>query len=161
MNNVEYDSFIALQDHLHRNICRMRRLVAIGTHDLDTISGPYRSVIYLVRIASGCRKGQKLTGMKVHVQGSEENKIRPAKSRYGTYSRGADDDLRSESPLERWSRIHRKQNDRHLNRYLPIIRDAPAYPIIYDSKDRVLSMPPIINSQREQLPNVTCTGTNA
>jgi phenylalanyl-tRNA synthetase beta subunit len=41
------------------------------------------------------------------------------------------------------------QTDRHLNKYLSIIRDAPAYPIIYDSKDRVLSMPPIINSQRE------------
>jgi phenylalanyl-tRNA synthetase beta chain len=40
------------------------------------------------------------------------------------------------------------QQDRHLGRYLNIIRDAPAYPIIYDSKDRVLSMPPIINSQR-------------
>jgi phenylalanyl-tRNA synthetase beta chain len=43
------------------------------------------------------------------------------------------------------------QNDRHLGRYLHIIRDAPAYPIIYDKHDRVLSMPPIINSQRESL----------
>lgn len=41
------------------------------------------------------------------------------------------------------------QSDRQLSKYLPIIRDAPAYPIIYDSKDRVLSMPPIINSERE------------
>ena len=40
------------------------------------------------------------------------------------------------------------QSDRHLGRYLHLIRDAPKYPIIYDSKDRVLSMPPIINSQR-------------
>lgn len=36
-----YDSFIALQDKLHTNLCRNRSLVAIGTHDLDKIApGP-------------------------------------------------------------------------------------------------------------------------
>lgn len=38
-----YESFIDLQDKLHHNICRRRTLVAIGTHDLDTITPP---VIY-------------------------------------------------------------------------------------------------------------------
>ncbi|KAF3848114.1 hypothetical protein F7725_021142 [Dissostichus mawsoni] len=33
-----YDSFIELQEKLHQNICRKRSLVAIGTHDLDTVS---------------------------------------------------------------------------------------------------------------------------
>ncbi|XP_069692267.1 phenylalanine--tRNA ligase beta subunit [Periplaneta americana] len=36
-----YKSFIDLQDKLHQNICRKRSLVAIGTHDLDTIKGPF------------------------------------------------------------------------------------------------------------------------
>uniref|UniRef100_A0A3Q3LTB2 Phenylalanine--tRNA ligase beta subunit n=1 Tax=Mastacembelus armatus TaxID=205130 RepID=A0A3Q3LTB2_9TELE len=36
-----YDSFIELQEKLHQNICRKRSLVAIGTHDLDAISGPF------------------------------------------------------------------------------------------------------------------------
>lgn len=36
-----YNSFIDLQDKLHQNICRKRSLVAIGTHDLDTIEGPF------------------------------------------------------------------------------------------------------------------------
>lgn len=36
-----YESFIELQEKLHQNICRRRTLVAIGTHDLDTISGPF------------------------------------------------------------------------------------------------------------------------
>ncbi|XP_035222020.1 phenylalanine--tRNA ligase beta subunit-like [Stegodyphus dumicola] len=36
-----YDSFIDLQDKLHQNICRRRTLAAIGTHDLDTINGPF------------------------------------------------------------------------------------------------------------------------
>lgn len=37
-----YDSFIDLQDKLHQNLCRKRTLVAIGTHDLDTLKGPFR-----------------------------------------------------------------------------------------------------------------------
>jgi phenylalanyl-tRNA synthetase beta chain len=32
---------IHFQDKLHQNICRKRNLVAIGTHDLDTIQGPF------------------------------------------------------------------------------------------------------------------------
>lgn len=36
-----YDSFIALQDKLHSNLCRGRTLVAMGTHDLDKINGPF------------------------------------------------------------------------------------------------------------------------
>jgi phenylalanyl-tRNA synthetase beta chain len=40
-NEDSYKSFIDLQDKLHQNICRKRSLVAIGTHDLDTIKGPF------------------------------------------------------------------------------------------------------------------------
>ncbi len=36
-----YQSLIELQDKLHHNICRRRRLVAIGTHDLSTLRGPF------------------------------------------------------------------------------------------------------------------------
>lgn len=36
-----YASFIDLQDKLHQNLARRRTLVAIGTHDLDTIQGPF------------------------------------------------------------------------------------------------------------------------
>ncbi|KAL4633336.1 hypothetical protein ACB092_04G116100 [Castanea dentata] len=38
---ASYNSFIDLQDKLHQNICRRRTLVAIGTHDLDTLHGPF------------------------------------------------------------------------------------------------------------------------
>lgn len=38
------------------------------------------------------------------------------------------------------------ETDKHLSRYLHIIKDSPVYPIIYDSTRQVLSMPPIINS---------------
>ncbi|XXG69204.1 hypothetical protein AAC387_Pa06g2132 [Persea americana] len=40
-DEARYNSFIDLQDKLHQNICRRRSLVAIGTHDLDTIKGPF------------------------------------------------------------------------------------------------------------------------
>ena len=33
--------FIELQDKLHNNICRKRSLVSMGTHDLDTVKGPF------------------------------------------------------------------------------------------------------------------------
>lgn len=36
-----YESFIDLQDQLHRNLCRQRTLVAIGTHDLDAVVPPF------------------------------------------------------------------------------------------------------------------------
>ncbi|CAI5931250.1 unnamed protein product [Closterium sp. NIES-64] len=36
-----YNSFIDLQDRLHQNLCRRRTLVAIGTHDLDTLTPPF------------------------------------------------------------------------------------------------------------------------
>lgn len=38
---VRYDSFIDLQDKLHQNLCRQRALVAIGTHDLGKVQGPF------------------------------------------------------------------------------------------------------------------------
>lgn len=36
-----YDSFIDLQDKLHQNLGRRRTLMSMGTHDLDTIQGPF------------------------------------------------------------------------------------------------------------------------
>lgn len=40
-DEARYQSFIDLQDKLHTNICRQRTLVAIGTHDLDTVTAPF------------------------------------------------------------------------------------------------------------------------
>lgn len=41
LDQERYDSFIDLQDKLHQNLARKRTLVAIGTHDLDTVQGPF------------------------------------------------------------------------------------------------------------------------
>lgn len=43
------------------------------------------------------------------------------------------------------------QNDKHLSRFLPIIRDSPVYPVIYDSKHIVCSLPPIINGDHSKI----------
>ncbi|KAL9082437.1 MAG: hypothetical protein Q9159_006426 [Coniocarpon cinnabarinum] len=37
------------------------------------------------------------------------------------------------------------EKDKHLSRYLHIIKDSPVYPVIFDERRTVLSMPPIIN----------------
>ncbi|TAQ87850.1 hypothetical protein B7494_g3818 [Chlorociboria aeruginascens] len=109
-----YDSFIALQDKLHQNLARQRTLVAIGTHDLDTIKGPF------------------------------------------TYEALCPKDI-SFIPLNQTKEMNGEElmqfyeNDKHLGKYLHIIRDKPVYPAIYDSQRIVCSMPPIINSNHSKI----------
>lgn len=43
------------------------------------------------------------------------------------------------------------QKDKHLGRYLHIIRDSPVYPVIYDSDRTVCSLPPIINGDHSKI----------
>lgn len=111
---ASYESFIALQDKLHQNIARQRTLVAIGTHDLDTIKGPF------------------------------------------TYEAQPPEKIEF-VPLNQTKKMNGKQlmefyeKDKHLSRYLPIIRNSPVYPVIYDSNRVVCSMPPIINSNHSKI----------
>ncbi|KAF8351341.1 phenylalanyl-tRNA synthetase subunit beta [Amanita rubescens] len=109
-----YASFIDLQDKLHQNICRRRQLVAIGTHDLDTLKPPFR---YEARAPNNI-------------------KFAPL---------GKNKEYTAEELMTLY------ESEKHLARYLHIIRDSPVYPIIYDAKDRVLSMPPVINSEHSKI----------
>lgn len=43
------------------------------------------------------------------------------------------------------------EKDKHLGRYLHIIRDSPVYPVIYDANRTVLSLPPIINGDHSKI----------
>lgn len=109
-----YDSFIELQDKLHQNICRKRTLVAIGTHDLDTIEGPFYY------------NAKPPTDIKfIPLNQTKEMNGVELMDFYSTHAQ--------------------------LKQYLPIIRDSPVYPVIYDSKDRVLSLPPIINGDHSKI----------
>jgi phenylalanyl-tRNA synthetase beta chain len=43
------------------------------------------------------------------------------------------------------------EKDKHLGRFLHIIRDKPVYPVIYDANGVVLSLPPIINGDHSKI----------
>ncbi|KAI9862731.1 MAG: phenylalanine--tRNA ligase subunit beta [Trichoglossum hirsutum] len=109
-----YESFIALQDKLHQNLARQRTLVSIGTHDLDTLKGPF------------------------------------------TYEALPPEDI-SFVPLNRQKRMNGVElmkfyeNDKHIGKFLHIIRDSPVYPVIYDSRRTVCSLPPIINGDHSKI----------
>ncbi|KAL1973740.1 hypothetical protein VTN31DRAFT_5300 [Thermomyces dupontii] len=113
-DKARYDSFISLQDKLHQNLARQRTLVSIGTHDLDTIKGPF------------------------------------------TYEALPPKDIRF-IPLNQTQEMDGEQlmtfyeKDKHLGRYLHIIRDSPVYPVIYDSNRVVCSLPPIINGDHSKI----------
>jgi len=47
--------------------------------------------------------------------------------------------------------INMFQSEKHLARYLHIIKDSPVYPIWYDQNNQVLSLPPIINSEHSKI----------
>jgi len=116
-DEAKYKSFIDLQDKLHQNICRQRTLVAIGTHDLDTIDGPFRY--------------EALPPEQIHFAPLNDTQVYQARNLLDMYRN---------SP-----------NYKHLKNYTNIIYDSPVYPVIYDSKNRVLSLPPIINGNHSKL----------
>ncbi|KAI9369970.1 hypothetical protein BJX61DRAFT_120209 [Aspergillus egyptiacus] len=113
-DQARYESFIALQDKLHQNLARQRTLVSIGTHDLDTIQGPF------------------------------------------TYEALPPKDIRF-VPLNQTQEMDGEElmafydKDKHLGKYLHIIRESPVYPVIYDSKRTVCSLPPIINGDHSKI----------
>lgn len=109
-----YANFIDLQDKLHQNLARRRTLVAIGTHDLDTIQAPF----------------------SYEALPPKEIKFAP---------------LNKEQVYDASQLMELYESDKHLSRYLHIIKDSPVYPIIYDSNRQVLSMPPIINSNHSKI----------
>ncbi|KAK2630172.1 hypothetical protein QTJ16_000992 [Diplocarpon rosae] len=109
-----YDSFISLQDKLHQNLARNRTLVAIGTHDLDTIKGPFT----------------------YEALPPKDIKFVP---------------LNQSKEMNAAELIEFYENDKHLGKYLHIIRDKPVYPVIYDSQRIVCSMPPIINGDHSKI----------
>jgi phenylalanyl-tRNA synthetase beta chain len=124
-----YNSFIELQDKLHENICRRRTLVAIGTHDLDTVEGPF-----------------------------SYEALPPTDIVFTP--------LNQECEMNAVDLMEFYEKDQKLKHYLHIIRDSPVYPVIYDAKRRVCSMPPIINGDHSKISMETknvfieCTATD-
>ncbi|KAF7879385.1 hypothetical protein EAF04_000581 [Stromatinia cepivora] len=109
-----YDSFISLQDKLHQNLARQRTLVAIGTHDMDTVKGPFTY--------------EALPPKDIIFTPLNQSK-----------------EMNAEELMQFY------ETDKHLGKYLHIIRDKPVYPVIYDSNRNVMSMPPIINGDHSKI----------
>lgn len=133
-NPRRYKNFIDLQEKLHQNICRKRSYVAIGTHDLDTIEGPFRYVA-----------------------------LPPQEINFVPLT---EDNGRSYSGKELMDFYREDPSAKHLKPYTDLIYDSPVYPVIYDNQDRVLSLPPIINSKHSRITLSTknvfieCTATD-
>jgi phenylalanyl-tRNA synthetase beta chain len=128
-DQARYESFIALQDKLHQNLARQRTLVAIGTHDLDTLKGPFT----------------------YEALPPKDIKFVP---------------LNQTKEMDGVELMEFYENDKHLSRYLSIIRDSAVYPVIYDSNRVVCSLPPIINGDHSKITTKTknifieCTATD-
>ena len=114
-----YNSFIDLQDQLHRNLCRQRTLVAIGTHDLDTVKGPF---FYDAREP-------------------KDIKFVPL----------TPDDKGEFVSNELLNFYETDASAKHLKPYVSIIKNSPVYPVILDSNETVLSLPPIINGDHSKI----------
>jgi phenylalanyl-tRNA synthetase beta chain len=117
-DQARYESFIDLQDKLHQNLARQRTLVSIGTHDLDTIKGPFT----------------------YEALPHKDIKFVP---------------LNQTKELDGDQLMQFYEKDKHLGRYLHIIRDSPVYPVIYDSNRNVCSLPPIINGDLSKISTQT------
>ncbi|WJX90143.1 phenylalanine--tRNA ligase [Trifolium repens] len=128
-DKARYNSFIDLQDKLHQNICRRRTLVAIGTHDLDKLEGPFTY-----------------------------EALRPSSINFTP--------LKQERSFRADELMEFYKSDLKLKKFLHIIEDSPVYPVIYDSKRTVLSLPPIINGAHSAITLETknvfieCTATD-
>ncbi|KAL7464506.1 hypothetical protein ACHAXS_004843 [Conticribra weissflogii] len=117
---ARYKSFIELQDQLHRNLCRQRTLVAIGTHDLDSVKGPF---VYDARSPKDIKF--------VPLTHTDEEREFDGASLMEHYETDA--------------------SCKHLKPYVPIIKDSPLYPVVLDSEETVLSLPPIINGSKSRI----------
>ena len=106
LKEAAIESLMGLQEALHWAVGRGRGKVAIGVHDLDRVTPPFR---YLASERSRSfvplDHGRPMTMEEILTE-------------------------------------HPKGRD-----YAHLVRDLPKFPLIVDSKDRVLSFPPIINGE--------------
>ena len=112
--NDSLKGFMDLQDKLHNNICRGRKFVSMGTHDLDTIKGPF-------------------------------------------YYRALPKKEINFVPLNRTEAVDGDglmkllKEDPKLGKYLYLLDGFDEYPVMMDSNNVIMSLPPIINSQHTKM----------
>ncbi|KAL5544838.1 hypothetical protein UlMin_008622 [Ulmus minor] len=128
-DEARYNSFIDLQDKLHQNIGRRRTLVAIGTHDLDTLQGPF-----------------------------SYEALPPTNINFVP--------LKQETSFRADALMEFYKSDLKLKKFLHIIENSSVFPVIYDCRRTVVSLPPIINGSHSAISLKTknifieCTATD-
>eukprot|EP00388_Colpodella_angusta_P012905 GDKJ01032554.1.p1 GENE.GDKJ01032554.1~~GDKJ01032554.1.p1 ORF type:complete len:646 (+),score=209.23 GDKJ01032554.1:30-1967(+) len=133
---ASYKSFIDLQQKLHQQVCRKRTLSSIGTHDLRSVEG--REFVYDARDPKDIRF--------VPLKGDGSSTVIPEVDGHGLMA------------------LYR--NHPQLKAFLEIIESSPVYPVVVDGKNRVMSLPPIINGDLSKMSQETtdifieCTGTD-
>lgn len=135
-DKARYESFIALQDKLHQNLARQRTLVSIGTHDLDTVKGPFT-------YEALPPKDIKFTPLNQTQEMNGEELM--------TFYEVCRSDGVLLLPSCSYLLTIEQQKHQQLGKYLHIIRDSPVYPVIYDSQRTVCSLPPIINGDHSKI----------
>jgi len=124
MNEKIYNSFIDLQDKLHFNIGRRRQLVAIGTHDLDLIQGPFTYT------------AERFDQIKfVALNETKETNVDEL---FDTYRN------RDQCHLKPYLDIAAAAQP-------GVPADQLLHPVIRDARGQVLSLPPVINSEYSKI----------
>jgi len=108
LDEDEVATLMTIQEHLHWAVGRDRKKVAIGVHDLDKVTPPYKYTAV---------KPDSVSFTPLHGDGYPMN-------------------------LEEILLLHEKGIE-----YAHILEGKEVYPIIFDSKNEVLSFPPIINGE--------------
>jgi phenylalanyl-tRNA synthetase beta chain len=166
-----YNSFIDLQDKLHSNIARKRTLVAIGTHDLDTLEAPFAyealapSAIEFIPLSQTkafradalmefYRTDPSVKHIKPYVDIIGACAPSPRRKKGLRVCAGA-------TPCGRFSPGPDCPTTSCLG-----AANSPVFPVIFDARRTVLSLPPIINGEHSKISLTTrnvfieCTATD-
>ncbi len=130
--------------------------MSIGTHDLDTVKGPFKYE---------ARKPQDISFVPLNMTESFDGEqlmqklaVRPSPQIPSVHRVSRVWCVVSCVLIVavcvvvggRWC-VSNWQVDSHLRFYVPIIKDSPVYPVVVDADGVVLSLPPIINGDHSKI----------
>ncbi|CAH2093425.1 unnamed protein product [Euphydryas editha] len=123
-----FKMFIQMQNKLHDTVCDKRNVATIATHDISKI--PPGNIVYTAKLASKLNitplsRSKQYTGEQLFQQLTAEA-----------------NSLRKEKKRNVYSGIHK---------YLYLLEGKPRYPCLEDASGRVISFPPITNSDETKM----------
>lgn len=122
-NENSFKKFIQIQTKLHDSVCDKRNAATIATHDLDKLLPG--DLLYTAEVPNDLK-----------IQPLMRNKIYTGAELFAQLQTEADN-LRKEKKRNVYSGIHR---------FLYLLEGKPVYPCLMDGENRVISFPPITNS---------------